>query len=109
VANVQKQNNFINVPSLQTFRSYIHNQYVPGVYPERRKFGRVKIQLAKTSSHRTLLTKCIVHDIFPKGLTLKVPYHSYHSCKITLRASKAPAKGEDLVLPFQKGHIECLS
>jgi hypothetical protein len=27
-------NNGINMPSSQTFRSYLHNQYGPGIYPK---------------------------------------------------------------------------
>jgi hypothetical protein len=63
--NVQKLNSCINVPSSQTFRSYLHNQYGPGIYPRFRKFECVKIQLVKTSSHLTFLLKCKIHDIIP--------------------------------------------
>jgi hypothetical protein len=31
--NVQKHNISTNVPSSQTFKSYLHNQYGPGIYP----------------------------------------------------------------------------
>jgi hypothetical protein len=77
------------MPSSQTFRTYLHNQYGPGIYPHFRKFERLKIQLAKTSNHLTFLMKCKTRDIVPEGLMLKAPYHSHRSSKITLRASKA--------------------
>jgi hypothetical protein len=86
--NIQKHINCVNRPSSQTFRPYLHNQYEPGIYPEYRKFERVKIQLAKTSSLFTFLLNCKVHDIVPKGRTLKAPYHNRRSSKINLRASK---------------------
>jgi hypothetical protein len=38
--NAQKHHICTNVPSSQTFRSYLHNQYGPGVYPNFRKFER---------------------------------------------------------------------
>jgi hypothetical protein len=75
--NVQKTNNCINKPSSQTLRSYLHNQYGPGIYPKFRKLERVKIQLARTSIHLTFLTRCKAHDIVPKGITLKAPYHFF--------------------------------
>jgi hypothetical protein len=86
-----EHNSSTNLPSPQTFRSYeyLHNQYGPGIYPNFRKLERLKIQLAKTSNHLTFLMKCKTHDIVPKGLLLKAPYHSHHSSKITLRARKA--------------------
>ena len=87
--NVQQHITCNSLPSSQTFRSYLHNQYGPGIYPNFRKFERLKIQLAKTSNHLTFLMKCKIHDIVPKGLLLKAPYHSHRSYKITLRASKA--------------------
>jgi hypothetical protein len=52
---VQKHNGCTNVPSSQTFRSYLYNQYGPGISPNFRKFERLKIQLAKTSNHLTFL------------------------------------------------------
>jgi hypothetical protein len=45
------------------------------VYLKFRKFECNKIQLAKTSYHLTFLTECKVHEIVPKGIMLKVPYH----------------------------------
>jgi hypothetical protein len=66
--NVQKHNICINVPSSQTFRSYLHNQYELDIYGKFRKFERVKIQLAKTSNHLLFLTKCKTNDIVPKGV-----------------------------------------
>jgi hypothetical protein len=37
--NVQKHHSFTHLLVSQTFRSYLHNQYGPGVYPNFRKFG----------------------------------------------------------------------
>jgi hypothetical protein len=91
--NVKKHNNCANVPSSQTFRSYLHNYYGPGVYPNFRKFERLRFQLSKTSNHLTFLMKCKTHDIVPKGLILKAPYHSHRSSRITLRAIKALLRG----------------
>jgi hypothetical protein len=71
--DIQKHNNCINIPSSETFRSYLLNQYGPGIYLKFRKFESVKIQLAETSS-LIFLMKYRVHDIVPKGLTLKAPY-----------------------------------
>jgi hypothetical protein len=86
--NVQKHNTCSDIPSSQMFKSYLHNQYGPGIYPNFRKFERLKIQLAKSSNHLTFLMKCKTHEIVPKGLMLKAPYHSHRSSKKTLRASK---------------------
>jgi hypothetical protein len=66
--NVQKQNIRINTPSSQTFRSYVHNHYGPGIYPKFRKFERVKIQLGKTYNHLTFLMKSKVRDVVPIAL-----------------------------------------
>jgi hypothetical protein len=44
--NIQKHNTCNNIPSSQTFRSYLHNQYGTGIYLNFRKFERLKIQLA---------------------------------------------------------------
>jgi hypothetical protein len=86
-----KPNNCINIPLPQTFRSYLHNRYGPSIYSKFRKFERVKIQ---TSSYVTILMKFKVHDVVPKGHTLKPPYHSHLSRKITLRASKTLLRGK---------------
>jgi hypothetical protein len=66
--NVQKQSIRVNTPSSQTFRSYVHNQYGPGIYPKFRKYERVKIQLGKTYNHLTSFMKCKVRDVIPKAL-----------------------------------------
>jgi hypothetical protein len=82
--NVQERNNCTNLPSSQTIRSYLHNQYGPAMSPNFRKLERLKIQLAKTSNHLTFLMKCKNHDIVPKVLLLKAPYHTHRSSKIAL-------------------------
>jgi hypothetical protein len=74
--NVQKVNYFTNEPSSQTFRFYLHSRCGSGIL-------RFKTQLAKTSNN---------HDIVPKALTLKAPYHNHRSSKIILRARKALPK-----------------
>jgi hypothetical protein len=38
--NVQKHNTCNNIPSSQTFKFYLHNQYGPGIYPNFRKFEK---------------------------------------------------------------------
>jgi hypothetical protein len=35
--NVQNCDSYINIPSWQTNRSYLHNQYGPDKYPELKK------------------------------------------------------------------------
>jgi hypothetical protein len=77
-----KPNNCINIPLSQTFRSYLHNRYGPGIYSKFRKFEPVKIPLAKTSSYVTIVMKFKLHDVVPKA-----PCQSHRSRKITLRAS----------------------
>jgi hypothetical protein len=104
--NVQKHNIFTNIPSSQPFRSYRHNQYEPGIYPNFTKFERLKILLAKTSNHLTFLMKCKTPDIVPKGLILKAPYNSHRSSKITVGASKAKNKSGDRNYLYRLGPTE---
>jgi hypothetical protein len=93
---MSKNTTIVLIPLSQTFRSYLRNQYGPSMYSKFRKFERVKIQLARTSNYVTFLMKVKVHDVVPKGLTLKAPYHSHLSSKKTLRASKALLRGRIL-------------
>jgi hypothetical protein len=39
----QEDNSYINMPSSQTFRSYLHNHYGPGIYSKFSKSEHVKI------------------------------------------------------------------
>jgi hypothetical protein len=78
------------VSKILNFRSYLYNQYGPGIYPKFIKFERGRIQVAKTYNQLIFLMTCKTRNIVPKGLLiLKAPYHSYRSSKINLRASKA--------------------
>jgi hypothetical protein len=49
--------------------------------------------------------KCKSHDIVPKDLILKAPYHSQHSSKITLRASKALLRDRIQLHRFKKAAL----
>jgi hypothetical protein len=43
--NARNCDSYFTIPSSQTYRTYLHNQYGPGIYPKFVKFEHVKIQL----------------------------------------------------------------
>jgi hypothetical protein len=49
--------------------------------------------------------KCKAHDIIPRGLTLKAPYHSQRSSRVTLRASKALLRARIQFYRFKKATL----
>jgi hypothetical protein len=82
-------NSECHTPLSESFRSYAHNWYGPGIYPSFRKLECLKIQLAKPIIHITFLIRCKSHCIIPKGLSFKNPANGQHSTRIVQCASKA--------------------